>query len=146
MWWVPHVTKKRQSIVSKLKSKCWERIHNCGIRVPLSIDEANEIDQEKMWVICIIAVGETRLSGPCCGYPEGFKPIMWTSLTHCDLMVVNHALLERSRKQGMHSATTDAPQTCRYGSLVSQSLDLSTMAPSGLFGGMGVGGGGKSST
>jgi hypothetical protein len=44
-WWVPYVTKKRIAIISKLKSKYWQRTHKYGVRVPRSMNKAKEIDQ-----------------------------------------------------------------------------------------------------
>ena len=44
-WWVPHVLKKRDRFVNKVKSKYWERTHKYGIRIPKTIQEALEIDR-----------------------------------------------------------------------------------------------------
>ena len=35
-----------KSILSKVKSKYWQKTHKCGIRVPKNVDEAYEIDKE----------------------------------------------------------------------------------------------------
>jgi hypothetical protein len=43
-WWVPYVIRKRTAIISKLRSKYWQKTHKYGIRVPRSINEAKEID------------------------------------------------------------------------------------------------------
>jgi hypothetical protein len=51
-WWVPYVKKKRMVIVSKLKSKYWQRTHKYGIRIPKSVEEAYDIDKQngnKLW-------------------------------------------------------------------------------------------------
>ena len=45
-WWVPHVLKKAKIILSKVKSKYWERTHKYGIRTPKSTKEAYKIDME----------------------------------------------------------------------------------------------------
>eukprot|EP00978_Attheya_sp_CCMP212_P042033 scaffold249537_cov35-Attheya_sp.AAC.1 len=45
-WWVPYVMKKRDRIISKVKSKYWARTHKYGIRVPKHMKEAKEIDLE----------------------------------------------------------------------------------------------------
>ena len=45
-WWVPHVLKKKERFISKVKSKYWERTHKYGIRIPKTIKEALEIDEE----------------------------------------------------------------------------------------------------
>ena len=43
-WWVPYTMKKRKAIISKLKSKYWQRTHKYGIRIPKSVKEAYQID------------------------------------------------------------------------------------------------------
>ena len=45
-WWVPYVLKKRHRIISKLKSKYWQKTHKYGIRIPKTMDEAQRIDIE----------------------------------------------------------------------------------------------------
>ena len=39
-WWVPYTLKKRNLIISKVKSKYWHRTHKYGIRIPKSVEEA----------------------------------------------------------------------------------------------------------
>ena len=45
-WWVYYTLKKRDRIISKLKTKYWQRTHKYGIKIPKSVDEAFEIDRE----------------------------------------------------------------------------------------------------
>ena len=45
-WWVPYTMKKRNRIISKIKSKYWQRTHKCGVHMPKSVKEAYEIDKE----------------------------------------------------------------------------------------------------
>ena len=45
-WWVPFTIKKRTSIISKVKTKYWQRTHKFGIRIPTSVKEAYAIDAE----------------------------------------------------------------------------------------------------
>ena len=44
-WWVPHTLRKRNRIISKVKSKYWDTTHKFGIRLPKSVEEALEIDR-----------------------------------------------------------------------------------------------------
>jgi hypothetical protein len=44
-WWVPITIRKRNRIISKLKSRYWMTTHKFGIRVPKSVEEALQIDQ-----------------------------------------------------------------------------------------------------
>ena len=46
-WWVPHVIKKKKLIISKLKSKYWDRSHKYGFKVPKTVAEALQIDKEE---------------------------------------------------------------------------------------------------
>ena len=43
-WWVPYALKKEKRILSKLKSKYWERTNKYGIQIPKSVEEAYDID------------------------------------------------------------------------------------------------------
>ena len=45
-WLVLHTLKKRNQIISKIKSKYWLRTHKFGIRIPKSVEEAKCFDQE----------------------------------------------------------------------------------------------------
>ena len=45
-WWVKHTLKKRDIIISKVKTKYWRTTHKFGIRVPKDINEALRLDQE----------------------------------------------------------------------------------------------------
>ena len=45
-WWVPYVQKKREIILSKVKSKYWKWTHKYGIRLPNSVKEAYELYEE----------------------------------------------------------------------------------------------------
>ena len=45
-WWVLYTLKKRNRIISKVKSKYWLRTHKFGTRIPKSVEEAKRLDQE----------------------------------------------------------------------------------------------------
>lgn len=45
-WWVPHVLKRRNRIISKLKSRYWRTTHKFGIRLPKTVEEALDIDRK----------------------------------------------------------------------------------------------------
>ena len=51
-WWVPYAIKKEKRMLSKLKSKYWERTHKYGIQIPKSVEEAYAIDVsngDRLW-------------------------------------------------------------------------------------------------
>jgi Reverse transcriptase (RNA-dependent DNA polymerase) len=45
-WWVHDVIRRKDRILSKIKSKYWKRTHKFGIQVPKSVKEALDIDKE----------------------------------------------------------------------------------------------------
>ncbi len=45
-WWVPFTIKKRNRIISKVKSKYWIRTHKFGIKIPKNAMEAKAFDLE----------------------------------------------------------------------------------------------------
>jgi hypothetical protein len=45
-WWVNDVLRKRNRIISKVKSRYWKTTHKFGIRLPHSVQEALKIDEE----------------------------------------------------------------------------------------------------
>jgi hypothetical protein len=48
-WWVPHVLRKRNQLIAKLKkskTEYWHRSHKYGIELPKSVSEALEIDRK----------------------------------------------------------------------------------------------------
>ena len=44
-WWVPFVQKRHASIISKAKTKYWERTHKFGIEIPKDVEHARRIDE-----------------------------------------------------------------------------------------------------
>ena len=44
-WWIGDVLRKRNTILSKVKSRYWKTTHKFGIRIPKTVKEALEIDQ-----------------------------------------------------------------------------------------------------
>eukprot|EP00978_Attheya_sp_CCMP212_P017504 scaffold46664_cov63-Attheya_sp.AAC.5 len=89
-WWVPYTMKKRDRIISKVKSTYWARTHKYGIRVPKNIKEAKEIDLEN---------GDTHTApeiarmDPTTFYTI-FKPLAGTK--HCNGSVVAHVIVAAS--------------------------------------------------
>ena len=45
-WWAKSVLRKRNRIISKLKSKYWKTTHKFGIEVPRSVEQALAIDEQ----------------------------------------------------------------------------------------------------
>ena len=45
-WWVKDVLRRRNRIISKVKSRYWKTTHKFGIRLPHSVQEALKLDEE----------------------------------------------------------------------------------------------------
>ena len=57
-WWVPYTKRKVKQIMSKIKSKYWQKTHKYGIRIPKSVDEAYEIDHQEKSSLWTNAINE----------------------------------------------------------------------------------------
>ena len=45
-WWIEKVIRKRNRILSKIKSNYWQQMHKFGIRIPKSVEQAIAIDKQ----------------------------------------------------------------------------------------------------
>ena len=51
-WLIPYVERNIKAMIYKLKSNYWQRTHKYGIKIPKSVKEAYEFDEEngnKLW-------------------------------------------------------------------------------------------------
>jgi hypothetical protein len=122
-WWVPFTLKKRNAIVSKVKSKYWEKTHKFGIQIPKSVEEAKRIDKENgntLWwdSICKemknVRIAFQQHEGD--GDPVGYKQIK------CH-MIFDIKLGENNRRKSRMVAgghMTDTPSSVTYSSVVSR--------------------------
>jgi hypothetical protein len=46
IWWAKDALKRSRQIIRRVKSKYWQRSHKYGIRLPKSVQEALQLDQE----------------------------------------------------------------------------------------------------
>ena len=124
-WWVPHVLKKRNRIISKVKSKYWTRTHKFGIRIPKSVKEAQELDRKNgntLWWTAIcqemknVRVAFEEFDGTEKEIPPGYQYV------DCH-MIFDIKMGENFRRKarmvaGGHKTTT--PSTLTYSSVVSR--------------------------
>ena len=123
-WWVPYTLKKKQRIISKIKSKYWERTHKYGVRIPKSVKEAIEIDSQNhnsLWwdslmkemknVRCAFEVYEGKVED-LVGYQKVKCHIVW------DVKLGENFRRKARLVAGGH--TTEAPSSLTYSSVVSR--------------------------
>jgi hypothetical protein len=121
-WWVPHVLKKRDRIIQKVKTRFRKKTHKYGIEVPSSVREALDIDRRTgtdMWRKAIekemrnvMVAFDVRDDGKV---PIGFKEIS----CHLIFDVKSDTLARKARfVAGGHR--TDPPKDSTYASVVSR--------------------------
>ena len=124
-WWVPFVMKKRNRILAKVKSKYWLRSHKFGIRIPKSVEEAREVDNQNgktLWWDAICK--EMRNVRPASEVFEGTKdqlPIGYQFMK-CH-MIFDVKFGENFRRKALLVAgghMTETPATLTYSSVVSR--------------------------
>ena len=123
-WWVPLVMKKRNCILTKVKTKYWLRSHKIGIRIPKSAEEANKVDNQNgntLW--CDAICKEIRSVRSAFDVFEGTKdqlPVGYQFMK-CH-MIFDVKFGENFRRkvqlvEGGHM--TETPATLTYSSVVS---------------------------
>jgi hypothetical protein len=119
-WWVPHVLKKRDQIIQKVKTHSRKKTHKFGIEVPLLVQEALDIDKRMgtdMWrkaiekEMCNVMVAfDVKDDGKV---PIGFKEIS----CHLVFDIKSNTLAQKARfVAGGHQ--TDPPMDLTYSSSV----------------------------
>jgi hypothetical protein len=118
-WWVPHVLRKRERIIEKVKTRYWKRTHKYGVELPKSVKQALAIDRNmgtSFWKDAIEKEMKNVL--PALAFrdddvmPPGFKKI------NCH-MVFNVKLdLMRKARFVADGHQTDPPKELVYSSIV----------------------------
>ena len=124
-WWVPHVLKKRNQIISKVKSMYWFRTHKFGIRTPKTVEEACRLNRENSdnlwWEAICKEMKNVRpafevFKGKQHDIPPGFQQI------HChmifDVKIGENFHWKAQFVAGGH--TTETPASLTYSSVVSR--------------------------
>jgi hypothetical protein len=123
-WWVPFTLRKEKRILSKIKTKYWSRTHKYGIRVPRSVKEAKEIDDENgntLWMDAVrLEMTNNRVAfEEYEGNPE--ELVGYTEIT--GHMVFDIRLGENFRRKARFCADghkTGAPASVTYSTVVSR--------------------------
>ena len=121
-WWVPYVLRKRDRILSKVKSrKYWVRTHKFGIRLPKTVEEALQIDEETgtdFWRKAIEK--EMKNVMPAFHFPEdGKAPVGYKPIT---VHMVFDLKMDLTRKARLvaDGHKTEVPAESVYSSVVSK--------------------------
>jgi hypothetical protein len=130
-WWVANVLRRRNRIISKLKSRYWKTTHKFGIRVPKSVDEAYKIDSETgtdLWTKAIVKemtkvkVAFSRWDGGTLEEARGGKLLVGYQEIGChmvfDIKMDGNFTRKARLVAGGHK--TVAPASITYSSVVSR--------------------------
>jgi len=123
-WWVNYTIKKKARIIAKIKSKYWLRTHKFGIRVPRTIKEAIEIDDDnknhEWWDALMIEMKNVRVAFE--EHDGDTKDLIGYQEVKCHV-IFDIKLGENYRKKARFVAgghTTDTPSIMTYASVVSR--------------------------
>jgi hypothetical protein len=124
-WWVPTVLKKRTWILSKVKTKYWQRTHKFGIRIPKTVAQAQQIYKESgdtlWWDAILMEMRNVR--GPTfekwekaeSGLPVGYNKIK----CHFVFNIKMGESFQGKARLVDKGNETEAPPTLTYSSFVS---------------------------
>jgi hypothetical protein len=124
-WWVPYTLKKRNRILSKIKSRYWLRTHKFGIAIPKSVEEALKLDRENgntLWWDSILK--EMKNVRPAFEVWEGTEaeiPVGYQKI-NCH-MIFDVKMGENFRRKSRFVANghpTEVPASMTYSSVVSR--------------------------
>jgi hypothetical protein len=124
-WWVPYTIRKRNRIISKLKSKYWVRTHKFGIKIPKTALEAMQFDLENgntlWWDAICKEMRNVRPAFEVWDKPIGEIPIGYKEVK-CHL-IFDVKMGENFRRKARFVAgghTTEVPSALTYASVVSR--------------------------
>jgi hypothetical protein len=124
-WWVPHVIKKRDRVLAKLKSKYWQRTQKYGIRIPKSVKETLAIDNENgntLWLDAIckemknVRPAFEKWELTISDLPPGYQKIK----CHFIFDVKMGKNFRRKARLVANGNETETPSTLTYSSVVSR--------------------------
>jgi len=122
-WWVPHVLKKRDRIISAVNQRYIKRTHKFGIEIPKTVKRAYEIDKENgntFWTDAIEKeMRNVRIAFKITDredIPNGYQEIE----CHMIFDVKMEANFRRKARLVAGGHTTDKPSVPTYASVVSR--------------------------
>ncbi|GFH56846.1 hypothetical protein CTEN210_13322 [Chaetoceros tenuissimus] len=130
-WWVKKTLRRRDRIISKVKSKYWRTTHKFGIRIPKTVAEAYKIDQltgTDFWTKAIekemsnVRIAFERLEGVTREEMETgkVKPGYKFCGTHMIFDIKMDGKFTRKARLVADGHKTDAPASITYSSVVSR--------------------------
>ena len=121
-WWVPHVMKKRDRIINKVKTKFKAKTHKFGIELPMKVADALDIDRRNGATFWRDAIAKEMKNNAVAfnvlenrsEVPVGFKEIK------CHMVFDIKMDLTRKARLVAGGHLTDVPKESVYSSVVSR--------------------------
>ena len=121
-WWVRTVLRKRDRILSKVKSKYWRRTHKFGVKLPHSVAEAYAIDEQTgtdFWRKAIEK--EMRNNMPAFEFRDDDKvPVGYNKIHGHMVFDIRFDLTRKARYVANGNETEDIPHEEVFSSVVSR--------------------------
>jgi hypothetical protein len=124
-WWVSFVRKKRNRIITKVKSKYWVCTHKFGIRVPKSVAKTKRLHQansDTLWwdAICKeaknVRIAFEEFEGDVSAIPPGYQEIR----CHMIFDIKMGETFRRKARMVADGHRTETPAALTYSSVVSR--------------------------
>ena len=121
-WWVPHVLKKRDRIIKKVKTRYFRRTHKFGIELPKTVAEAFAIDKKTgtdLWRKAI----EKEMRNVQVAFDikeDGVVPVGFKEISCHLIFDVKSDTLQRKARFVAGGHLTDPPKDSTYSSVVSR--------------------------
>ncbi len=121
-WWVPHVLRKRDRIIKKVKTRYFRRTHKYGIELPKTVEEALAIDERTgtdFWRKAI----EKEMRNVQVAFEvreDGVAPVGYKEITCHMIFDIKSDTLQRKARFVAGGHRTDPPKDSTYSSVVSR--------------------------
>jgi hypothetical protein len=121
-WWVPHTLRKRDNIVSAVKTRYQKKTHKFGIRIPKTVREALEIDRDtntSLWADAIKKEMKNVMPAFKILDPGAAEPVGHTRIP-CHMIFDIKMDFTRKARLVAGGHVTDPPSSITYASVVSR--------------------------
>ena len=124
-WWIPQTLQKRDRILSKTKSKYWQRTHKFSLRIPKTVAQAQAIDAENgdtlWWDAIMKEMKNVRPAFEKWEKSENDLPVGYQKIKcHFVFDIKMGENFRRKARLVANGNETEAPPTMTYSSVVSR--------------------------
>lgn len=121
-WWVPFVMRKRDRIISKIKSKYWTKTHKFGLELPKTVEQALAIDKKTGLSLWRDAIAKEMKNNSVAFeiLEDGVDELVGYKWIPCHMVFDIKMDLTRKARYVAGGHKTDPPKESVYSSVVSR--------------------------